>query len=159
MNSPTTAATESRFVYVTYIKTTPERLWSALIDPEFTQQYWLGARPEAEWKVGGAWKIVYPNGRIMDTGEILEFVPPKRLAIKWRNEWMPELKAEGWSLCTMEVEPAAGEAVKLTVTHSIERADSKLIRAVSGGWPQILSNLKTLLETGAVALPPKEFKA
>ena len=149
----------SSFVYVTYIKTTQQRLWSALIDPEFTRQYWLGAHPEAEWKVGGAWKIVYPNGRIMDTGEILEFVPPKRLAIKWRNEWMPELKAEGYSLCTMEIEPAAGEAMKLTVTHSIERPDSKLIGAVSGGWPQILSNLKTLLETGQVALPPKEFKA
>jgi uncharacterized protein YndB with AHSA1/START domain len=149
---------ESRFVYVTYIKTTAERLWSALIDPEFTQQYWLGARPEAEWKLGGAWKIVYPNGRVMDTGEIVEFLPGKRLAIKWRNEWMPELKAEGFSLCTMEIEPAAGEAMKLTVTHSIARAESKLIGAVSGGWPQILSNLKTLLETGQTALPPKEFK-
>ena len=149
---------QSKFVYVTYIKTTQERLWSALIDPAFTQQYWLGARPEAEWKVGGAWKIVYPNGRVMDTGEILEFQPPKRLAIKWRNEWKPELKAEGWSLCVMEVEPAAGEAVKLTVTHSIARADSDFIKAVSGGWPQILSNLKTLLETGTLALPPKEFK-
>jgi uncharacterized protein YndB with AHSA1/START domain len=149
---------ESRFVYVTYIKTTAERLWLALIDPEFTRQYWLGARPEAEWKLGGAWKIVYPNGRVMDTGEIVAFEPGKKLAIKWRNEWMPEAKAEGWSLCTMEIEPAAGEAVKLTVTHSMAREDSTLIKAVSGGWPQILSNLKTLLETGAVALPPKEFK-
>ena len=154
MNSPT----ESRFVYVTYITTTPERLWSALTDTEFSQQYWLGARTEAEWKVGGDWKIVYPNGRVMDSGEIVEFLPGKRLAIKWRNEWMPELKAEGWSLCTMEIEPAAGEAVKLTVTHSIEREGSQMIKAVSGGWPQILSNLKTLLETGKAALPPKEFK-
>jgi uncharacterized protein YndB with AHSA1/START domain len=153
------SAAESRFVYVTYIKTTPERLWMALTDAKFAQQYWLGARPEAEWKVGGAWKIVYPDGRITDTGEILECVPGKRFAIKWRNEFMPELKAEGWSLCTMEIEPAAGEAVKLTVTHSIARAESKLIGAVSGGWPQILSNLKTLLETGAVALPPKHIKA
>jgi uncharacterized protein YndB with AHSA1/START domain len=152
------AAAESRFVYVTYIKTTAERLWAALIDPEFTQQYWLGARPEAEWKVGGAWKIVYPNGRVMDTGEIVAFEPGKKLAIKWRNEWMPELKAEGYSLCTMEIEKAAGDAMKLTVTHSIARAESKLIGAVSGGWPQILSNLKTLLETGQTALPPKEFK-
>jgi uncharacterized protein YndB with AHSA1/START domain len=155
MNSPTTSGAKSSFVYVTYIKTTPERLWTALTDMTFAQQYWLGARPEAEWKVGGSWKIVYPDGRITDTGEILEFVPRKRLAIKWRNEFRPELKAEGWSLCTMEIEPAAGEAVKLTVTHSIEREESKLIEAVSGGWPQILSNLKTLLETGSVALPPK----
>ena len=152
------AKAESRFVYVTDIKTTAERLWAAPIDPEFTQQYWLGARPEAEWKVGGTWKIVYPNGRVMDTGEIVAFEPGKKLAIKWRNEWMPELKAEGYSLCTMEIEKAAGESMKLTVTHSIARAESKLIGAVSGGWPQILSNLKTLLETGQTALPPKEFK-
>ena len=67
---------------------------------------------------------------------------------------MPELKAEGWSLCTMEIEPAE-DAVKLTVTHSIERTKSKFIEAVSGGWPQILSNLKSILETGSVVLGPK----
>jgi len=78
------------------------------------------------------------------------------LGIRWRNEFRPELKAEGWSLCTMEIEPV-GEAVKLTVTHSIEREGSKFIEAVSGGWPQILSNLKSLLETGAVVLGPKEL--
>lgn len=146
--------TESRFVYVTYIRTTPDRLWEALTSTEFTRQYWLGARPEAEWKVGGAWKIVLSDGRVADTGEIVEFEPPRRLAIRWRNEFIPEAKAEGWSLCTMEIEPA-GEAVKLTVNHSIDREDSRLIRAVSGGWPQILSNLKTLLETGSVVLPPR----
>jgi uncharacterized protein YndB with AHSA1/START domain len=149
-----TSAPKSSFVYVTYIRTTPEKLWSALTSAEFGQQYWLGARPEAEWKVGGAWKLVFPDGRAADTGEIVEFAPLKRLAIKWRNEFRPELKAEGWSLCTMELEPT-GAAVKLTVTHSIEREGSKLIGAVSGGWPQILSNLKSLLETGSVVLPPK----
>ena len=142
---------KSNFVYVTYIRTTPERLWSALTDPDFGQQYWLGARPEAEWKVGGSWKIVFPDGRLADSGEIVEFEPSKRLSIRWRNEFMPEMKAEGWSLCTMELEPK-GEAVKLTVTHSMEREDSKFIGAVSSGWPQILSNLKSLLETGSVVL-------
>jgi len=149
-----TSAPRSSFVYVTYIRTTPERLWSALTNSEFAQQYWLGARPEAEWKTGGSWKLVFPDGRIGDTGEIVECEPPQKLAIRWRNEFMPELKAEGWSLCTMELE-RAGEAVKLTVTHSIERENSKFIGAVSGGWPQILSNLKSLLETGSVLLPPK----
>ena len=96
-----------------------------------------------------------PDGRAADTGEIVAFEPAKRLAIKWRNEFMPELKAEGWSLCTMELEPAAGETVKLTVTHTMEREGSKFIGAVSSGWPQILSNLKSLLETGATILPPK----
>jgi uncharacterized protein YndB with AHSA1/START domain len=149
-----TTDAKSSFVYVTYIKTSPERIWEALITPEFVAQYWLGTRPEAEWKVGGAWKLVSRDGSITDTGEIAEFDPPRRLAIRWLNEWKPELKAEGWSLCTMEIEPV-GDAVKLTVTHSIERADSKLVVAVSGGWPQILSNLKSLLETGAVVIPAK----
>lgn len=144
----------SSFVYVTYIRTTPEQLWTALTSPAFAEQYWRGAHPEAEWKLGGSWKLVFPDGRVADAGEIVAFEPSKRLAIRWRHEWKPELKAEGWSLCTMEIEPV-DEAVKLTVTHSIERSGSKLIDAVSGGWPQILSNLKSLLETGAVVLGPK----
>lgn len=148
----------SSFVYVTYIRTTPERLWSALTTPEFARQYWRGARPEADWKLGGSWKLILPDGRVADEGEIVAFEPSKRLSIRWRNEFMPDFKAEGWSLCTMEIEPA-GEAVKLTVSHSMGREGSKFIDAVSGGWPQILSNLKSLLETGSVVLPPKEFPA
>jgi uncharacterized protein YndB with AHSA1/START domain len=145
---------DSSFVYVTYIRTTPEALWRALTTSEFTAQYWRGAAAEAEWRVGGAWKLVFPDGRIADQGEILEFEPPRRLAIKWRNEWSPEFKAEGWSHCLMEVEPQDG-AVKLTVTHVMEREGAKFISAVSSGWPQILSNLKSLLETGQVVLPSK----
>ena len=152
-----TSPAESKFVYVTYIRTTAERLWSALTSTDFGQKYWLGAHPEAEWKKGGAWRLVFPDGRVADSGEIIEFEPAKRLAIRWRNEWLPEAREEGWSLCTMDIEPAAGESVKLTVTHAIERENSKLIGAVSGGWPQILSNLKSLLETGAAILPPKTF--
>jgi uncharacterized protein YndB with AHSA1/START domain len=149
---------ESRFVYVTYIRTTAEKVWAALTSPDFAEKYWRGARPVAEWKPGGSWKLVFPDGRVADTGEIVAFEPEKRLAIRWRNEWMPELKAEGWSLCTMEIEPAEG-AVKLTVTHSINRTDSRFIDAVSGGWPQILSNLKSILETGSVVLGPKYLGA
>ena len=151
-----TAGGKSSFVYVTYIRTTPERLWSALTSREFARQYWRGAYPEADWKLGGSWKIILPDGRVGDTGKIVAFEPPTRLSIRWRNEFKPELKAEGWSLCTMEIEPV-GEAVKLTVTHGMEREDSKFIMAVSGGWPQILSNLKSLLETGSVILPPREY--
>jgi uncharacterized protein YndB with AHSA1/START domain len=138
---------ESTFVYVTYIRTTPERLWTALTDSEFIPQYWLGVRAEAEWRVGGPWKLVFPDGRVADSGEILEFEPPKRLAIKWRNEFMPELTAEGWSHCLFEIEPE-GEAVRLSVTHSVPVEKSKLVEAVSGGWPKILSNLKSILEGG-----------
>ena len=151
-----TDVAESRFVYVTYIRTSAEKLWAALTSPDFAEKYWRGARPVAHWKPGGAWKLVFPDGRVGDMGEIVEFEPEKRLAIKWRNEFKPEFKAEGWSLCTMEIEPM-GDAVKLTVTHAIERADSKFIGAVSGGWPQVLSNLKSMLETGSVVLGPKEF--
>lgn len=151
-----TDAAESRFVYVTYIRTTPEKLWSALTSPEFAKQYWRGAYPDAEWQQGGAWKLMFPDGRVADAGEFVEFEPAKRLAIRWRNEFMPEFKAEGWSLCVMDIE-ATGDAVKLTVTHSMDRAESKFIGAVSGGWPQILSNLKSLLETGEVVLPPMDF--
>jgi uncharacterized protein YndB with AHSA1/START domain len=144
----------SQFVYVTYIRTTPQQLWSALTSAEFIRQYWFGIHVECEWRVGAAWKLSFPDGRAADTGEIVELEPEKKLVIRWRNEWKAELKAEGWSLCTMELEQV-GTAVKLTVTHGMERDNSKFIEAVSGGWPQILSNLKTLLETGSTLMPVK----
>jgi uncharacterized protein YndB with AHSA1/START domain len=145
---------ESRFVYVTYIRTTADKLWAALTGAEFAKQYWRGAYPVAEWKVGGAWKLAFPDGRLADSGEIVACEPGRKLAIRWRNEWSAELREEGYSLCTMEIEPVEG-VMKLTVTHSIGHAPSKFIDAVSGGWPQILANLKSLLETGSVVLGPK----
>ena len=148
------SADGSTFVYVTYIRTTPEKLWSALTDTDFMQQYWFNMRVESDFKKGSPWKIVYPDGRVTDTGEILESIPPKRLVIKWRNEFKPELKAEGYAICTMDIEPAGG-AVKLTITHTIDKKNAKFIEAVSGGWPKILSNLKSLLETGELALAEK----
>ncbi len=147
---------ESTFVYVTYIRTTPERLWSALTeDTEFMKQYWFGMHCESEFTAGSAWKLVNDSGEIWDAGEIVEADPPRRLVIRWVHQMRPELKAEGASLCTMEL-AHIGQAVKLTITHSVEREGSKLIEAVSGGWPQILSNLKSLLETGAVAFEEPE---
>ena len=87
----------------------------------------------------------------MDSGEILESVSLQRLVLSWRSEWKPEFKAEGHSRCVYEIAPT-GAAAKLTLTHSIERPDSKFIGAVSKGWPMVISNLKSLLETGDVAL-------
>lgn len=136
-----------RFVYVTYIRTTPGKLWDALTRPEFTKLYWFGAELISEWKQGAAWKIQFEDGRIADAGEILEIEKPRKIVIKWRNEFMPEMKAEGFSRCTIELEPAA-DAVKLTVLHEIDKTGSKFIQAVSGGWPKILSSLKSMLETG-----------
>jgi uncharacterized protein YndB with AHSA1/START domain len=142
----------STFLYVTYIRTTPERLWSALTtDSEFMKQYWFGVHCDSQWTTGSAWTMVSSSGQVLDAGEIVEADPPKRLVIRWQHQSKPELKAEGPSLCTMELEPA-GQAVKLTITHTIEREPSNLIAAVSGGWPKILSNLKSLLETGTVVL-------
>jgi uncharacterized protein YndB with AHSA1/START domain len=148
----------SRFIYALYIKTTPEKLWQALTDPATAAKYWRGARPEAEWRAGGAWRLVFPDGRLADSGEIIECQPPSRLVIRWRNEWSPEFAAEGWSRCAIDIEPYEN-CVKLTVDHSIERANSGFIGAVSGGWPQILSGLKSLLETGETLLPPMKFAA
>jgi uncharacterized protein YndB with AHSA1/START domain len=144
----------SKFVYVTFIRTTPERLWSALTTPEFMKQYWFGMHCESEWKAGSSWQLKFQDGRLADAGEIVEAERPKRLVIKWRNEFKPEIKAEGYSRCTMDLEPRDG-AVKLTVTHEMERPGTKFIEAVSGGWPLILSNLKSLLETGEVAMRDK----
>ncbi|HSC42775.1 MAG TPA: SRPBCC family protein [Candidatus Binatia bacterium] len=142
---------QSTFVYVIFIRTTPEKLWSALTDPAQMKEYWFGMHIESEWKKGAEWQMLFPDGRIGDTGETLEFDRPKRMRLKWRNEFRPELKAEGVSLCTMELEPV-GATVRLTITHMIEYPDSKFIQAVSGGWPKILSNLKSLLETGQAVL-------
>ena len=141
----------STFVYVTYIRTTPQKLWAALTtDTEAMKLYWFGNHCESQWKAGSAWKMVSGEGKLLDAGEIVEADPPRRLVIRWRNQFRPELKEEGDSLCTMELEPS-GSAVKLSITHSIEREGSKFIEAVSGGWPKILSNLKSLVETGAIA--------
>ena len=142
---------ESTFVYVTYIRTTPEKLWAALTNSDFIKRYWFGMHVETDFRPGSPWRLVFADGRVADSGEILEADPPRRLVIKWRNQWKPEMNAEGFSRCTMELEPMNG-AVKLTVTHGMDRAQSAFIGAVSGGWPRILSNLKSLLETGEVAL-------
>ena len=142
---------ESSFVYVTFIRTTPEKLWSALTDGNQMKEYWFGMHFETEWRTGAEWRMIFPDGRVADTGEILELDRPRKIRLKWRNEFRQELKAEGFALCTIEIEPY-GDAVRLSITHAIERAESKFIQAVSGGWPKILSNLKSLLETGQVVL-------
>ncbi|MDR3493139.1 MAG: SRPBCC family protein [Ancalomicrobiaceae bacterium] len=142
---------KSQFVYVAYIRTTADELWSALTTPEITKKFWLGATFATDWKQGSAWTLHLDDGRLADIGEVLEIDPPKRLVLKWQHQFMPELKMEGDATCEIALEPA-GNAVKLTIIHSIARADSKLIKAVSGGWPKIVSNLKSLLETGLIAV-------
>jgi uncharacterized protein YndB with AHSA1/START domain len=138
---------KSTFVYVTYIRTTAEKLWRALVEPEFTRQFYFGMVIESEWKAGAAWRTVGSDSAVKDSGEIVEIDPPRRLVLTWRNEFRPEMKEEGDSRMSYELEQE-GEMVKLTVLHQMDKPESKLIRAVSNGWPMILSSLKSLLETG-----------
>ena len=138
---------DSRFVYVTYIRTTPAKLWQALIDPEFTRRYWCNTRHESEWKPGASWRLMLPDGRVADSGEILEFEPHRRIVLTWRNEFKPELREEGYSRMTYELEQI-GDTMKLTLIHEMDKPESKFIEAVSNGWPAIMASLKSLLETG-----------
>jgi uncharacterized protein YndB with AHSA1/START domain len=140
---------ESRFVYVTYIRTTPEKLWQALLDPEFTRRYFRETWVESEWKAGASWRRAVPGGRVINSGQVLEIEPHRRLVLSWRHEpdFYPELHEEGYSRCTFELEKQ-GSSVKLTIIHEMDKPDSKLIQAVSGGWPLFLASLKSLLETG-----------
>jgi len=137
----------TRFVYVTYIRTTAEKLFDALTLPEFTQQYWAGTSQQSEWRKGASWKALTPDGRVWDTGEILEIDRPRRLVLTWRNEHFPEMRAEGFTRLTYQLEPS-GEAIKLTLVHEIDVEESKIVAALSQGWPMVLASLKTFLETG-----------
>lgn len=138
---------KSKFVYVMYIRATPEKLWRAFTTPKFQRQFFYGTTQESEWKKGATWRLVKPDGAACDSGNILEIDPPRRLVLKWRNESVPEMRKEGYSRMTLEIEKQ-GASVKLTIVHEMNRSRSKLIASISEGWPPILSSLKSLLETG-----------
>ncbi len=138
---------DSRFFYVTYIRTTPAKLWQALTEPEFTRRYWVQTWQDCAWTAGAPWKLMLPDGRVGDSGEVVEVEPQHRLLIKWRNEFMPALRDEGYSRMSYLLEPVGG-SVKLTVTHEMDRPNSKFIAAIADGWPHLMSSLKSLLETG-----------
>ena len=139
---------ESRFLYVTYIRAPAQKVFDALTDPALNQQFWSGYHQESTWAVGADFAIVSADGAAWDTGKVLEFDPPKRIAVTWVHQHDEAMKAEGESTCSFDVEALSPELTKLTVTHAIPLEVSKLIGAVSGGWPMIMSSLKSLLETG-----------
>jgi len=141
------------FVYVTYIETTPEKLWQALTDSAFTRRYWFDTELRSDWKVGSPVALVMA-GETTDTGEILEADPPRRLAYTFKHVLDPEMSKEPASKVVFTLEPH-GKLVKLTLAHEGFVAGSKLLDGISKGWPAILSSLKTLLESGtALAIPP-----
>jgi uncharacterized protein YndB with AHSA1/START domain len=133
------------FVYVIYIETTPEKLWEALTNSEISKRYWDGTEVRSDWKVGSPFALV-KDGKTYDTGEILAADPPRLLSYTFKHELFEEMR-EPATKVVFTIEPS-GKIVKLTVTHEDFVDGSKLLRAVSNGWPAILSSLKSLLETG-----------
>jgi uncharacterized protein YndB with AHSA1/START domain len=138
---------KSTFVYVIFIRTTPEKLWAKLTETGLGREFFFDTKLEADWNPGGAWKSTAPDGQLIDGGEVVEIDPPKRLVLTWFNHYKPDYAAEGLSRVTYELEPKDG-MVKLTVIHEMDRGQSKFIQGVSNGWPIILSSLKSLMETG-----------
>jgi uncharacterized protein YndB with AHSA1/START domain len=133
-------------VFEIYIKTTPERLWEAITDPELRSQYSFGVGVESDWTAGSVYRAIHPGAGIaIAEGENLEVEPPRRLVQSFTALWSDDVKAEGTSRVTWEIEPIE-DSCRLTVTHDQlrEGANDELY----GGWPMILSGLKTLLETG-----------
>lgn len=158
-----TETTVTTQVYRVYIKATPQAIWDAITQPEWTDRYGYGGLPEYDLRAGAKY-IVRPGQEmaafdgvpdVIIDGEVIEADPPRRLALTWRMLMDPELQAEGFTRLTYEIEEAGG-ATKLTVTHELDKAP-KLAAMVAGqgesegaggGWAWILSDLKSLLETG-----------
>lgn len=135
------------FVYVTYIKTTPEKLFDALINPAFTRQYWFGIDVTSDWKVGSPMTYI-SGGKTKVEGKVLAFERHKLISYTF-HEVGTEASVEPPTKVTLEIEPEHGtETVRLTVTHTDFVANSKHRPSISGGWPAVLSGLKSLLETG-----------
>lgn len=147
--------TKPSFVYVTYIATTPEKVWQAFVDTDVMRQYW--ADPNAgcarvnvsDWKPGSQWKHrrVDDAGTVDIVGKVVESNPPRRLVFTWARPAEAEDDSKH-SRVAFDIEPYGDGLVRLTVTHDDLERDPKMLEGISGGWPKVLSNLKTLLETG-----------
>jgi len=132
------------FIYTTYIKTTPEKVWTAITNPEFTRQYWGGYENVSDWKKGSDWKHAdTKSGDVRITGKVLESNPPKRLVLSWAD---PADTADD-SRVTFEID-TAGDMVRLNIIHGNFKPGSGMAGKVAMGWPLVLSSLKSMLETG-----------
>jgi uncharacterized protein YndB with AHSA1/START domain len=140
------------FIYVSYIETTPEKLWEALTSSDFTKRYWWDTRVVSDWKVGSPFSLVL-NGRTTDVGEVLEAERPRRLSYTFRHILNEAARNERPSRVTFVLEPH-GKLVKLTLTHEDFAEDSVVIDGISKGWPAIMSSLKSLLESGEALVIP-----
>ena len=138
-----------RFVYVTYIVTTPEAVWTALTDAETSRRFW-GRENISDWMVGSPWQHRLPGAAPDVVGKVLESDPPRHLVTSWASPADPD-NPDKTSRCAYEIEDLGGK-VRLTVTHT--DLDAQGLRDVARGWPAVLSNLKTLLETGRTLPDP-----
>ncbi len=136
-----------QFVYVTYISTTPEELWNALIDAEMTTQYWQHVNV-SDWQPGSKWEHRDSNkeGTLRLVGRVIESSPPRRLVLTWAFP-TDEAREEKHTRVTFEIEPL-GSVVRLTVTHDRLEPGSEMLKGITAGWPKVLSSLKSLLEVG-----------
>ncbi len=143
-------------VFEIYIKTTPERLWEAITDPDMRSKYNFGARQVSDWTPGSRYEMGHPGSpEPLGDGENLEVDPPRRLVQSFRALWSEDVKSEGTSRVTWEIEPV-GDSCRLTVIHDQLREDAN--GELYGGWPMILSGLKTLLETGELLTTPGSLR-
>jgi uncharacterized protein YndB with AHSA1/START domain len=141
------------FVYVTYIETTPEKLWEALTSSEFSKRYWFNTELKTDWKIGSPFALVM-DGTTTDVGEVLEFDRPRRLSYTFHHVLSEAARKERPTRVAFTLEPH-GKLVKLTLTHEGFEGGSVILDGISKGWPAILSGLKSLLETGtALEIPP-----
>ena len=139
-------------VFEIYIRTTPERLWDAITDSETRSKYQFGNRINSDWSPGSRFELTNPNAEgPLGEGENLEVDPPRRLVQSMVALWGEDVKSEGTSRITWEIEPV-GDSCRLTVTHDQLREDAN--DQLYGGWPMILSGLKTWLETGQTLTTP-----
>lgn len=138
---------KTSFVYVTYIRSTAEKVFEAIMKPEITRRYW-GHENQSDWKTGSEWRHVRDNDekKVNIVGKVIEVLPPKRLVISWAN---PAQAGDpgAYSRVTFDVENYEG-MVRLTVTHDELEAGSGMDKGIRQGWPVVLSSLKSLLETG-----------
>jgi uncharacterized protein YndB with AHSA1/START domain len=135
-------------VYITFIRATPQKVWNALTQSEFTKQFFFGRTIESDWRQGSHWRLVMEDGRTDVEGEVLESDPPRLLKLSWKVDWIEATRTLEPAIVTYDIEQA-GDAVKLTLTqHNTGPVPRKFIDAGKQGWAAILSSLKSLLETG-----------
>jgi len=143
-------------VYVTYIRSTPQKVWAALTSSEFTTQFFFGHSVESDWKTGSPWLLRKPDGAVNVKGVIRESDPPRKLAISWNLVGPKELQDLPESIVTYELEMVGDDVVRLTMTEAHPTPiPANLLEGGRRGWPMILCGLKSLLETGKPLNIPK----